>query len=318
LGRYVLRRLLMTLPVLLVISVATFVLMSLVLGDPVLLILGQETSADQQTVDRLREDLGFNRPLPLQYVDWLSHVARGDLGRSFRSPILVREAIAERLPVTLELTFLALGLALLISIPVGVVAALRPGSLLDVVISALSSVSLSVPNFWLGLILIYVFALKLGWLPSAGYVPFREDPLQNLKLMILPTLTLATAYIGSQARYTRSVMLDILSQDYIRTARAKGLAATVVVQRHALKNALIPLVTIIGLELAGLFGGAVVTETIFSLPGVGTLLTQSIFGRDLPMVQGVVLFITLSVVLINIAVDILYAFLDPRVRAVYG
>jgi peptide/nickel transport system permease protein len=225
---------------------------------------------------------------------------------------------APPLPVTLELTFLALGLALLISIPVGVVAALRPGSLLDVVISALSSVSLSVPNFWLGLILIYVFALKLGWLPSAGYVPFREDPLQNLKLMILPTLTLATAYIGSQARYTRSVMLDILSQDYIRTARAKGLAATVVVQRHALKNALIPLVTIIGLELAGLFGGAVVTETIFSLPGVGTLLTQSIFGRDLPMVQGVVLFITLSVVLINIAVDILYAFLDPRVRAVYG
>lgn len=316
--RYALRRLIVMVPVLLVVSLATFALMSIVIGDPVLLILGQETAADEETIERMRTDLGLDRPLPLQYLDWLSHVARGDLGRSMRSPVMVTDTIIERLPVTLELTLLTLLLSLTISLPLGIAAALRPGSLIDVAISAIASIGLSIPNFWLGILLIYGFALKLGWLPSGGFVRFTEDPLQNLKLMILPTLTLSTAYIGSQSRYMRSAMLDVLNQDYVRTARSKGLTERAVIWSHAVRNALMPVITIVGLEVAGLFGGAVVTETIFSLPGIGTLLVQSVFGRDVTMVQGVVLVITLAVVLVNLVTDLAYAFVDPRIRVSYA
>lgn len=315
--RYIARRLLATLPVLLVTSLATFVLMSLVLGDPVLMIVGQEASIDEAGLERMRRDLGLDRPLPVQYADWLRHVAIGDLGRSFRSPIEVREAILARLPVTAELTLLALSIAVLVAIPLGIFAALRPASRWDLALSSFSVVSLSIPNFWLGILLIYLFALQLRWLPSAGFVPFTADPIQNLKCMILPSLTLATAYVGTLMRYTRSVMLDVFAQDYVRTARAKGLHATLVIRRHALRNGLIPIVTVIGLELAGLVGGAVVTETVFGLPGVGMLLIQSVLGRDLPMVQGIVLVIVVAVVAINLVADIVYAYLDPRVRLLY-
>lgn len=316
--RYIVRRLLLTIPILLVISIATFTLMSLVIGDPVLLILGPESNADQATIERLRQQIGVNRPLPVQYGDWVRHVASGDLGRSFRSPISVRDAVGARLPVTLELTFLSLLLALAVAIPLGIAAALRPGTRLDLTLSAFASINLSLPNFWLGILLIYVFALKLHLLPSAGYVRFTESAARNLKFMILPTVTLSLAFIGSLTRYTRAMMVDVLEQDYVRTARAKGLKAVVMLRRHALRNALIPVVTVIGLEISGLFGGAVVTETIFSLPGIGTLLTDSILGRDLPIVQGVVLFITVAVLATSLVVDIVYAYLDPRVRAHYG
>jgi peptide/nickel transport system permease protein len=305
-------------PVLLVISIATFMLMGLVVGDPVYIILGQETAVDEQTIQQMREDLGVNRPLPVRYLDWLSHVLTGDLGKSWRTPIPVTETIMDRLPVTMELAFLALALALSIAVPLGTIAALRPGSPLDLAISAFAAISLSIPNFWLGILLIFAFSLKLGWLPSSGYVSFTTDPVQNLKLMILPTTTLAMAYIGSQARYVRSTMLEVLDQDYVRTARAKGLKSHVVVLRHAMRNGLIPIVTILGLEMGSLFAGAVVTETIFSLPGMGTLLIEAIFGRDLPLVQGVVLFITLAVVAVNLITDLSYAILDPRIRAMYG
>lgn len=316
--RYILRRVLQMVPVLFVISIATFLLMHVVVGDPTLLILGQDTSATQQNVDRLRQSLGLNRPLPVQYADWLRHVVVGDLGRSMRFPVSVRAAVGQRLPVTLELTFLALGLAILISLPLGVIAALRPGSRLDVGISAVAAVTLSVPNFWLGVVLIFVFALKLHLLPSSGYVPFTKSPLGNLRLMILPTITLATAYVGSFARYTRSSMLEVLDEDYVRTARAKGLTSGLVLRRHALRNALLPIVTVIGLELAGLFGGAVVTEIVFSLPGVGTLLTESILGRDVSMVQGIIVLITVAVVGVNLVADVVYGLLDPRIRGAYG
>jgi peptide/nickel transport system permease protein len=314
----VLRRLLATLPVLLVISIGTFALMSLILGDPVLLILGQDASVDEATIERMRAELGLNRPLPVQYLDWLRHVAVGDFGQSMRSPLPVSESVLARLPVTLELTFLALSLAMLIALPLGIAAALRPGSRFDLTVSGFAVVGLSIPNFWLGIILIYVFALKLRLLPSAGYVPFTENPGENLRLMVLPSLTLAAAYVGTLIRYTRSVMIDTLSQDYIQTARAKGLARVAVVGRHAFRNSLIPIVTVISLELAGLFGGAVVTETIFSLPGVGMLLIRSILGRDLPIVQGVVLVVAVAVVITNLIADVAYAYLDPRVRSLYG
>ncbi len=316
--RYIIRRLVLTIPVMFAISIATFLLMRVVVGDPVQLILGQDAAVGQQSADRLRTQLGLNRPIPVQYVDWLRHVIVGDFGQSMRLPLSVREAILQRLPVTIELTMLALSVAIVVAIPLGVRAATRPGSAIDIAISGLASISLSIPNFWLGILLIFVFALKLRWLPSAGYVSFADEPLKNLKLMLLPTMTLATAYIGSFARYTRATVIEVLNQDYVRTARSKGLSASVVLLRHTMKNAMIPIVTVIGLELAGLVGGAVVTEIVFSLPGVGTLLTQSILGRDLTMVQGIILFITGAVVLVNLAADLAYAWLDPRIRATYG
>jgi peptide/nickel transport system permease protein len=315
---YVVRRLLGALPVLLVISIGAFALMSLVQGDPVLLILGQDASVDQATIERVRAELGLNRPLPVQYLDWLRHVIVGDFGQSMRSPLGVSDTVLGRLPVTFELTLLALSLAMIIALPLGVAAALRSGSRFDLAISGFAVIGLSIPNFWLGILLIYFFALKFRWLPSAGYVPFAEDPGQNLRLMVLPSLTLAAAYIGTFIRYTRSVMIDTLSQDYIQTARAKGLHRVAVVGSHAFRNGLIPIVTVISLELAGLFGGAVVTEAIFSLPGVGMLLIRSILGRDLPMVQGVVMFVAVVVVLTNLIADVAYAYLDPRVRSLYG
>src|SRR5579884_458201 len=232
--RYIARRLLLTVPILFVITVATFVLMSIVIGDPVLLILGPDANADQATIDRLRQQLGVNRPLPVQYADWLRHVLTGNFGRSYRSPISVREAVLARLPVTLELTALALVLAIAVAVPLGITAALRPGSRLDLGLSGFAAISLSLPNFWLGILLIYFFALKLHLLPSAGYVAFTKAPLQNLKFMILPTLTLALGYIGSFTRYTRAMMVEVLEQDYVRTARAKGLRAATVLRRHAL------------------------------------------------------------------------------------
>ena len=312
--RYVLERVALTFVLLFVISVATFSLMSLVIGDPVYAILGPEASADQFTIERLRQELQIDRPLPVRYVDWLSHAVTGDLGRSFRQPIPVRDAVLSRLPVTLELTVAAIVLAVLVAVPSGTAAALRAGRPIDVALSAVAAFDLAVPNFFLGILLIYVFALRLGWLPSAGFVTVSSDLPGNLKLMILPTLTLAAAYGGGFARYVRSCMVEVLGEDYVRTARAKGLGRVVIVSRHALRNALIPLTTVIALEIAGLFGGAVVTETVFSLPGVGTLLTESILGRDLPMVQGIVLFVTAAVVFTNLAVDLLYGLIDPRVR----
>ena len=315
---YALRRFLQLLLLLLVVSVLSFVLMRGLVGDPILLILGPDASVDQATIARMRHDLGFDLPLPVQYLNWLEQAATGDFGRSLRTPISVRDALVARLPVTLELSIEALGLALLLAVPIGVQAALRPGSRIDVALSGLSVATLSLPNFLLGILLIFVFAVQLHWLPSAGYVPPGQDLLQHLRAMILPVITLAAAYTGNFARFTRSLMLDVLSEDYVRTARAKGLPRFIVLRRHATRNALIPLVTIVGVEMAGLFGGAVVTETVFSLPGIGLLLTDSILGRDLPTVQAIVLFLTVAVVVTSFAVDVIQGVLDPRVRVANG
>ncbi len=296
---YIVARLVQLGALLVIISLLTFVLMRGLLGDPVLLILGPDASVDQATVQRLRHELLLDEPLPIQYGEWLRHAAVGDFGRSLRSPITVHDA-------------------LLLAIPIGVQAALRPGSRLDVALSGLSVTTLSLPNFLLGILLIFVFAIRLRWLPSAGYISLALDPEQHLRFMVLPVLTLAAAYTGNFARYVRSLMMDVLAQDYVRTARAKGLPGPLVLRRHAARNALIPLVTLVGVELAGLFGGAVVTETVFSLPGVGLLLTDSILGKDLPTVQAIVLFLTVAVVLTSFVVDLVYGLLDPRVTVAHG
>jgi peptide/nickel transport system permease protein len=317
-GAYIVARFVQLLALLVIVSLLTFVLMRVLLGDPVLMILGPDASVDQATVQRLRHDLLLDEPLPVQYFDWLRHAVVGDFGRSLRSPITVQDALLGRIPVTLELSLEALAVALLLAVPIGIQAALRPGSRLDVALSALSVTTLSLPNFLLGILLIFLFAIRLHWLPSAGYVPLGTDPAQHLRSMILPVLTLATAYTGGFARFARSLMMDVLAQDYVRTARAKGLPGWLVLRRHAVRNALIPLVTVVGVELAGLFGGAVVTETVFSLPGVGLLLTDSILGKDLPTVQAIVLFLTVAVVLTSFLVDVLYGLLDPRVTVAHG
>ena len=312
---FVLRRLPQLLLLLLIVSLLTFFLMRGLVGDPVVLILGRDASVDEATVQRIRQQLLLDQPLPVQYLDWLRHAAVGDFGRSLRSPITVHDALVARLPVTLELAVLALTVALLIAVPLGIQAARYPGSRLDLAVGGVSVVGLSLPNFLLGFLLIFVFAVRLHWLPTSGYVPLPNDAVQHLRSMILPVVTLAAAYSGVFARFTRTLMLDVLSEDYVRTARAKGLPDALVLQRHAVRNALIPLVTVVGVELAGLFGGAVVTETVFALPGVGLLLTDSILGRDLPTVQAIVLFLTVAVVATSFAVDVTYGLLDPRVRA---
>jgi peptide/nickel transport system permease protein len=281
-------------------------------GDPVQIMLGEE--ATPQNIAALRHELGLDQPLLVQFFAWLAHVLRGDLGRSIRSHQPVLEAILERLPVTIELTFLAMFVSLLIAIPTGIISATRRNSLSDLVTTTGALFGVSMPNFFLAILLIFVFALHLRWLPPIGFTPIAKDWVENLRGMILPAITLGAAAAAIIARLTRSSLLEVLNQDYIRTARAKGLGEQAVIYAHALKNAMIPVLTIVGLQVGALLGGAVITETIFVLPGVGQLVVDSIFRRDFPLVQGAVLFICLAHLGVNLVVDVLYGFLDPRIR----
>jgi peptide/nickel transport system permease protein len=299
----------------LLVSLLTFIVTRVLFPDPVQALLGgQSSSATPEQLERARHDLGLDKPLLIQALDWLGDLFRGDLGRSFRTPIDVTDAILERIPVTLELMVLALAIAVLVGTGLGVAAALFKGRWVDAVTSTIAVLALSLPNFFLGILLVYFFALQLRVLPSSGYIPFLEDPVQNLRLMVLPAATLSVAYIGTFARFARALMLSVMSEDYVLRAYASGLDSRRVVIRHALKNTMIPMVTVVGLNAAGLVGGAVVTESIFSLPGVGTLLTNSILGKDFPVLQGLIVVITFGVVLLNLAVDLVYGVLDPRIK----
>jgi peptide/nickel transport system permease protein len=311
--RYLLRRLLHALIVLLGVTLLTF-LLTRVVGDPVQLMLGRGTPASPEVVQRIKESLGLNDPMWLQYLHWLGDAVRGDLGRSYASPVSVTSAIVSAAPVTIELMVLALALAIVVGIAVGTMAALRPGSAFDNATTVASSVTIALPNFWLGLLLIFVFALHVGFVPSSGYTPFSEDPLENLRDMILPVLTLGAFYAGSYVRYMRSLVLAGLSQDYVRAARAKGVSRKVLLVHHVLRNAMVPFVTVIGLDIAGLLGGAVVTEVVFSLPGIGSLLESSILSGNVPVVEGTVLVVCASVVLLNVVLDIVYGYLNPQIR----
>jgi len=311
---YVLKRLVAMVPVLLLVSIVIFSLLHLTPGDPVVVMLGEEATPESR--DALRRELGLDRPLPIQYGVWLGRVLQGDLGRSIRTHQPVSEAILQRLPVTLELSLLAMVVSLAIALPAGIVAAVRRNSNADLLSTVFSLLGVSMPNFLLAVLLIYVLSLQLRWLPPIGYVNPFEDLGANLKAMIMPSITLGTALAAVVARLTRSTLLEVLNQDYVRTAWAKGLREGVIIQRHAMKNSLIPVVTVVGLQLGNLLGSAIVTETIFALPGVGRLVIDSIFQRDFPLVQGVVLYLALIFLLINLLVDLLYAYLDPRIR--YG
>jgi peptide/nickel transport system permease protein len=309
---YLLRRLATMLPVLLVVSVVVFSLIHLTPGDPVAIMLREES--DPATAAALRASLGLDRPLPVQYVTWLARAARGELGRSIRTNQPVSQAILERLPVTLTLAAAATVLALAVALPAGILSAIRRNSLGDVAgtVAALSGISL--PSFWLAILLIFVFSVGLGWLPPLGWVSPLADPWGGLRSLVLPAVTLGTAMAAVVMRMTRSSLLEVLQLDFVRTARAKGLRDGRVLLHHALRNALIPVVTVVGLQAGALLGGAIITETIFALPGVGRLLVDAIFQRDFPLVQGVVLFLALNFLVVNLAVDVAYAVLDPRIR----
>jgi peptide/nickel transport system permease protein len=313
-GNFILKRLVAMIPVILLVSVIVFYLIRLTPGDPAVAMLGEE--ATPETVAALRHEFGLDQPIPVQYGIWLSKVVQGDLGYSTRSHQPVLEAILERLPATVELTLFALVISLAIAIPTGIISATRRNSAADLIVTTIALVGVSMPSFFLAILLIFIFSLNLRWLPPIGFTPIIKDLGANLIGMILPAITLGTGAAAVVARLTRSSLLEVLGQEYIRTARAKGLAERAVIYVHALKNAMIPVVTIIGLQVGALLGGAIITETIFVLPGVGKLAVDAIFSRDFPMIQGVVLFLSLVFLASNLAVDVLYAFLDPRIH--YG
>ena len=309
--QFLARRLLATVPLLFFVSLVVFSFVHVLPGDPAVLFLGEE--ATPETLAKFRTRLGFDRPLVTQYVEWLGRALRGDLGRSLRTNQPVTEAILQRLPVTLELLGAALAVSLAIAIPAGIVSAVKRNSGVDLASTVFALIGFSLPNFWLGLILIYVFALLLRWLPPSGFAPLPALA-DNARSLILPALTLGTALAALITRQLRSGMLEVLRQDYVRTAQAKGLGQGVVVAKHALKNALIAVVTVIGLQIGGLLGNTIITESLFALPGVGRLMIDAVFSRDFFIVQGVVLFLAVGYVLSNLIVDILYSYLDPRIR----
>ncbi len=308
----ILRRLLSALPVLLIVSLITFAMIHLIPGDPAAAIAGLSATPDQ--IANIRHDLGLDQPLATQFVRWYANLLHGDLGRSLLLGQPVLQATLYRLPVTIGLSLYALVITLVIGLVTGVLAALRQNTWVDQAAMMFAMIGISLPNFYLGLLMIILFAVDLGWLPSGGYVPLWDNPLGWLAGMTMPAVSLALLLAGLLARITRSTMLEVLRQDYIRTARAKGLPRRLVVVKHALANALIPIVTVIGIIVSLLISGAVVTETLFSIPGIGQLLTQAVLNRDYPMVQGGLLIVTALLVLVNIGVDVVYAFLDPRVR----
>jgi peptide/nickel transport system permease protein len=311
--RYAAWRIAAAVPTLLLVAVAVFVLMRVVPGDPAQLILGD--SATEESLAALRESLGLDRPIPAQFLAWAGDVLRGDLGQAITNGEAVLPLILDRFAVTATVVLLAVAIALLVALPLGLFAAWHQDRPADLLIVAVSTLLLSVPSFWLGLLLLLLFGVWLGWLPVVGYVPFGEDARQALTYLVLPVATLVLVEAGVLTRMARASTLEVLRLDYISHARAKGLPEPVVAARHALPNAFAPVLTLVGVTLGNLLGGIAVIETVFTLPGLGKLLVDAIFARDYPVVQGVMLFVALVYVLVNLAVDLLYPLFDPRVTA---
>lgn len=309
---YVLRRLIQVAIALIGVSIAVFAVVHLVPGDPIRIALG--TRFDPDVYQALYERAGFDQPIPVQYLSWLGGALTGDLGVSFRTGTSVTALMVERLPATLTLAGAALFIALLISIPVGIVSAVRSGSKLDYFTTAASQVGVSVPDFWAGIMYILLFSLLLGWLPSSGYASLLDNPVEWLRHLILPALTVGLISGSILTRFVRSAVLEALNQDYVRTAYAKGLPERRVIFEHVLPNAWIPIVTVVGLQFGFLLGGVVVVEVIFAWPGLGRLALTAVEGRDYPVLQGAVLYIAFTFLIVNLVVDILYAYLDPRVK----
>ncbi|MDQ2952123.1 MAG: ABC transporter permease [Chloroflexota bacterium] len=313
---YILRRLVLMIPVAFLVTVGVFALARLSPADPVLVFAGEER--DPAALAAIRKDLGLDQPLPVQYVAWVTRALQGDLGRSFQNKQRVSEAIIERLPATFELGLAALAISITFALAIGILSAVKRNSIVDLLSSSVTLMGVSFPSFFLGLLLILLFAYVIPGriFPPGGFVPLTTDVGENLRRLVLPAVTLATASLAINLRQVRSSLLDVFGLDYMRTARAKGLREGTVITRHALKNALIPVVTLIGIQVGAVIEGAVITETIFSWPGIGRLVVQAIPSNDYPVVQGVVLVSALSFMLSTLLVDVLYAWIDPRIS--YG
>lgn len=313
LGKYIGKRLLWTLPTLLLVAVMVFFLVRMIPGDPALLILGDDASAEE--IAGLRSNLGLDQPVPLQFLYWLGNVIQGDLGNSISNGAPVLPLMLDRFQVSATIVLVAVGLATLIAIPAGLIAAWRQNEHVDVAIVAASTLLMSVPSFWLGLVFLLIFGLNLGWLPVVGFVPFSENPWTAITYVILPIMTLMLIEVGVLTRMMRASAIEILRLEYVMHARAKGLSERKVLLRHVLPNAFAPTWTMIGLVLGGLLGGIAVLETVFTLPGLGRLLVDAIFARDYPVVQGCLLFTAMIYVIVNLIVDLCYPLFDPRVTA---
>jgi peptide/nickel transport system permease protein len=315
-GNYILRRLLQGIPVLVLITAIVFLVVYFIPGDAAMVVLGQ--SATPERLEAMRHRMGLDEPLPVRYGLWLKQILQGDLGRSLVYQLSVWTLIGRALPITLYLTLFSLLIALVIAVPAGMLAALKRNTWIDLVATTWAFLGVSIPGFWLGIMLLIVFGVKLQWVPLSGYVSPFDDPAESLRTMILPAFTLGVFLSGPLTRYLRSSMLQTMSQEFVLVARAKGLSERKVIARHILRNSLIPFVTVIGVQLGYLIGGAVVIENVFALPGVGDLAVSAIGNRDYPVIQGVVLVVATGFVLINIAIDVLYAILDPRIRVDRG
>jgi peptide/nickel transport system permease protein len=306
------RRAAISIATLFVISLIVFTGVRLIPGDPARVMGG--TDADPAGLEEIREKYGLKDPIVLQYLRWIGLALRGDLGESIRTREPVVKTVARKLPITIELAWLSVLIAVGIAIPAGVFSATRRNTLWDLLANGVSLCGLSIPSFWLGIMLILFFSVRLGWLPASGFVPLWDDPIGNVRRMIMPAFVLGTGLAAVLMRQTRNSMIEVLSADYIRTARSKGLTGRAVVFRHAIRNGLIPVVTILGLQMGALMSGAVVTEQIFVVPGFGRLIVEAVFTRDYPLVQGVVLITASAYVFINLLVDVSYSVLDPRIR----
>jgi peptide/nickel transport system permease protein len=315
--KYLLARLALVVPVLFGVSLVTFSLIRLVPGDPVTVVLGPDSRARPEDIAAIRAAFGLDEPPPVQYVRWMGHVLTGDLGTSFRTGRSLTQELALRLPVTIELTVLAAVLGMIPALLVGVLAALKRNSAADYIATVSTLLGVSVPNFLLATLLVLAFSLWLRWLPPIGYVELNLDPLGNLRTMVLPALSLGLPFAAIMMRITRSSVLEVLGQDHVRVARAKGLRSAGVLGRHVLPNAAIPVITVAGIQIARLLGGAVIVETIFGLPGIGRYVYEAISMRDYPVVQGVTLVVALAFVLVSLMVDVLYAVVDPRIRTAH-
>jgi peptide/nickel transport system permease protein len=311
-ARFVLHRLVATIPVLLLVTAGVFTLIHLTPGDPIDAMMAE--SVDASVKERLRSDLGLDRPLYVQYAAWMGRLLQGDLGRSIRNQEPVIENVSRRIRPSLQLAALAMLVSLVVALPLGVLSAAKRNTPIDGAGTTFALFGICMPNFLLALLLIFLFGVRLRWLPISGYVDPFEEPLAGLRSLALPAITLGLALAAVVTRTLRSSMLEALAEDYVRTARAKGLSERQVIVGHALKNALIPVVTVIGLQLGTLIGGAVITEYVFALPGVGRLVVDAVFARDYPLVQGVVLLIAVGFILSNLLVDLLYGWVDPRIR----
>jgi peptide/nickel transport system permease protein len=308
----VLRRLLATVPVLLLVTAGVFTLLHLTPGDPVDAMMAESVDATARA--SIRAELGLDQPIAMQYAAWMNRLLRGDLGRSIRNGEPVIENVGRRIRPSLQLAGLAMAISLLIAVPVALASAVRRGTVVDRAGTTFALFGICMPNFLIALLLIFVFGVTLRWLPISGYTDPLEEPLDGLRSLALPALTLGLALAAVVTRTLRSSLLETLGEDYVRTARAKGLAEGTVIRAHVLKNALIPVVTVLGLQLGTLIGGAVITEYVFALPGVGRLVVDAVFARDYPLVQGVVLLIALAFIASNLVVDVLYGWIDPRIR----